>query len=47
MNIINTGERILLDKETPFTIARHFSAYRFAADYVCNRVLDFIGICRI
>ncbi|MCX5694980.1 MAG: methyltransferase domain-containing protein [Candidatus Omnitrophica bacterium] len=39
--IDNTGERILLDKETPLMIARHFCAYRFVKDYVKNlRVLD-------
>lgn len=39
--IINTGERILLEKETPLMIARHFCAYKFARDYVRNKdVLD-------
>ena len=39
--IINTGERILLEKETPLMIARHFCAYRFAKDYVFNKdILD-------
>ncbi|MDP3732507.1 MAG: class I SAM-dependent methyltransferase, partial [Candidatus Omnitrophota bacterium] len=39
--IANTGERILLEKETPLMIARHFCAYRFAKDYVFNKeVLD-------
>ncbi|MBM3249784.1 MAG: methyltransferase domain-containing protein [Candidatus Omnitrophica bacterium] len=39
--IANTGERILLEKETPLMIARHFSAYRFAKDFVAGkRILD-------
>ena len=39
--IDNTGERILLDKETPLMIARHFCAYEFAKDFVTgNKVLD-------
>jgi len=39
--IANTGERILLEKESPLMIARHFCAYRFAKDYVFNKeVLD-------
>jgi SAM-dependent methyltransferase len=39
--IENTGERILLEKETPLMIARHLSAYKFARDYVWRRsVLD-------
>jgi 2-polyprenyl-3-methyl-5-hydroxy-6-metoxy-1,4-benzoquinol methylase len=39
--IENTGERILLDKETPLMIARHLSAYKFARDYVSgSSVLD-------
>ena len=39
--IIDTGERILLDKETPLMIARHFFAYRFARGYCRDkRVLD-------
>ncbi len=39
--IDNTGERILLEKETPLMIARHFCAYKFAKDYVIGRsVLD-------
>lgn len=37
IDISNTGERILLDKETPLMIARHFCAYRFARDYVGNK----------
>lgn len=41
IEINNTGERILLDKETPLMIARHFCAYRFSKDYVSNKkVLD-------
>ncbi len=40
-SIDNTGERILLEKETPLMIARHLCAYRFAKDYVKGkRVLD-------
>ncbi len=40
-DIINTGERILLEKESPLMIARHFCAYRFAKAFVAgNRVLD-------
>ncbi len=39
--IINTGERILLEKETPLMIARHFCAYRFAKSLVSGKeVLD-------
>lgn len=39
--IANTGERILLDKETPLMIARHLCAYKFAKDFVCGKsVLD-------
>jgi len=39
--IINTGERILLEKETPLMIARHFCAYKFAKAYSCGKdVLD-------
>lgn len=39
--IDNTGERILLEKETPLMIARHLSAYRFSKDYILGRsVLD-------
>jgi protein-L-isoaspartate O-methyltransferase len=43
MAISNTGERILLDKETPLMIARHFRAYKFAKDYVCNKTVLDIG----
>jgi len=39
--LINTGERILLEKETPLMIARHFCAYKFAKDLVRGKeVLD-------
>jgi len=39
--IANTGERILLEKETPLMIARHFCAYKFAKSYICGKdVLD-------
>jgi 2-polyprenyl-3-methyl-5-hydroxy-6-metoxy-1,4-benzoquinol methylase len=39
--INNTGERILLDKETPLMIARHFCAYKLARSFVKGkRVLD-------
>ncbi|MDO8662425.1 MAG: methyltransferase domain-containing protein [Candidatus Omnitrophota bacterium] len=39
--IINTGERILLEKETPLMIARHFCAYKFAKAFVLGKdVLD-------
>ena len=41
IGIANTGERILLEKETPLMIARHFCAYRLAKDYVLNKdILD-------
>jgi SAM-dependent methyltransferase len=37
----NTGERILIEHETPQMIARHLCAYRFAKDYALGkRVLD-------
>ncbi|MDO8489357.1 MAG: class I SAM-dependent methyltransferase [Candidatus Omnitrophota bacterium] len=37
----NTGERILLDKESSLMIARHFCAYKFAKKYVvAKEVLD-------
>jgi len=40
-DIDNTGERILLEKETPLMIARHFCAYLFAKDFVSGKqVLD-------
>ncbi len=39
--INNTGERILLEKETPLMIARHFCAYKFAKDFISDKsVLD-------
>ncbi len=39
--IDNTGERILLDKETPLMIARHFCAYKYAKGFVSDKeVLD-------
>lgn len=39
--IDNTGERILLEKETPLMIARHFCAYKYAKDFVGGKeVLD-------
>lgn len=39
--LIDTGERILLEKETPLMIARHLCAYKFAKDYVLGKeVLD-------
>lgn len=39
--IDNTGERILLDKETPLMIARHRCAYEFAKDFAGGKdVLD-------
>jgi 2-polyprenyl-3-methyl-5-hydroxy-6-metoxy-1,4-benzoquinol methylase len=39
--IDNTGERILLEKETPLMIARHFCAYKFAKGFVSGKeVLD-------
>ena len=39
----NTGERILLEKESPLMIARHFCAYRFAKDFVFNKDILDIG----
>jgi len=41
--IANSGERILLEKETPMMIARHFCAYRFAGSYSINKSLLDIG----
>ncbi|MDD5617785.1 MAG: class I SAM-dependent methyltransferase [Candidatus Omnitrophica bacterium] len=41
--IVNTGERILLEKETPLMIARHFCAYKFAKDFVCGKTVLDIG----
>lgn len=42
-HIENTGERILLERETPLMIARHLSAYRFAKDYLSSRTVLDIG----
>lgn len=39
----DTGERILLEKETPLMIARHFSAYRFAKDYAREKIILDLG----
>jgi 2-polyprenyl-3-methyl-5-hydroxy-6-metoxy-1,4-benzoquinol methylase len=40
-HIANTGERILLEKETPLMIARHFCAYGFAKRLcIDKKVLD-------
>lgn len=36
--IENTGERILPDKETPFMVARHFLAYKFAEQFIEDKV---------
>ena len=41
--ILNTGERILLEKETPLMIARHFRAYQFASDYCSGKFVLDIG----
>jgi len=41
--IANTGERILLEKETPLMIARHFCAYTFARDFVRDKEVMDIG----
>lgn len=41
--VANTGERILLTKETPLMIARHTCAYRFAAGYARNKSILDIG----
>jgi 2-polyprenyl-3-methyl-5-hydroxy-6-metoxy-1,4-benzoquinol methylase len=39
--IDNTGERILLEKETPLMISRHLCAYKFAKSFVNGKeVLD-------
>jgi 2-polyprenyl-3-methyl-5-hydroxy-6-metoxy-1,4-benzoquinol methylase len=39
--IEDTGERILLEKETPMMIARHLSAYKFSGDYASGAsILD-------
>lgn len=42
-DIINSGERILIEKETPLMIARHFCAYRLAKNYAFNKDLLDIG----
>ncbi len=42
-NIVNTGERILLEKETPLMIARHLCAYKFAKDFVRGKCVLDIG----
>lgn len=40
-DIVNTGERILLEKESALMIARHFYAYKLARKYCSGkRVLD-------
>lgn len=41
--IANTGERILLEKETSLMIARHFCAYKFAKDFVSGKSVSDIG----
>lgn len=41
--IADTGERILLEKESPLMIARHFCAYRFAKDFVYGKTVLDIG----
>ena len=41
IEIDNSGERILLEKESPLMIARHFSAYQFAKECIQDKeVLD-------
>ncbi len=42
-HIIDTGERILLEKESPLMIARHFCAYKFAKDFVLGKTVLDIG----
>jgi len=42
-DIADTGERILLEKETPLMIARHFCAYKFAKDYAAGKTVLDIG----
>ncbi|MFH1507301.1 MAG: class I SAM-dependent methyltransferase [Candidatus Omnitrophota bacterium] len=42
-DINNTGERILLEKETPLMIARHLSAYHFASAYAKGKSVLEIG----
>ena len=41
--ITNTGERILLAKETPLMIARHLRAYQYALDYCSGKFVLDIG----
>ncbi len=41
--IANTGERILLEKETPLMIARHFCAYKFASQFASQKSILDIG----
>lgn len=43
MDVPDTGERILLEKETPLMIARHRCAYRFSKDYVGGKQILDIG----
>jgi 2-polyprenyl-3-methyl-5-hydroxy-6-metoxy-1,4-benzoquinol methylase len=41
IEIENTGERIIVERETPLMIARHLSAYRFASGFSRGKeVLD-------
>lgn len=42
-DIIDTGERILLEKESPLMIARHFCAYKFAKDFIYGKTVLDIG----
>jgi glycosyltransferase involved in cell wall biosynthesis len=38
---VDTGERIILQRESPLMIARHLSAYQFSKDYAQNKsILD-------
>lgn len=41
--IIDTGERILPERESPLMIARHLCAYRFAKDFVHSKTVLDIG----
>ena len=43
VEITNTGERILLEKESAQMIARHFCAYKFARGYAAGKVVLEIG----
>lgn len=43
IEIANTGERILPDKETPMMVARHLSAYKFTQGYVPGKKALDIG----